>query len=187
MYVFFDSSGIIQDIAVATDPIDGYSSPYAGLDELFLNDTQNVAVAQRPDMYLIVDGVPVLQAISSIPPISLANVQQAKIAELANAYDNSLAAGFTSSASGSTMLYGYTSTDQTKWMKLFIGKANGVIPSSQPVATANGTIVNLTQEQLLQLLVDLETFEQTQENTYHQLLLQNAAATTVDQVNAIIW
>ena len=121
------------------------------------------------------------------PVQTLQDAQQAKVAELTHAYDQALAVGFTSTASGTSLLYGYTSIDQTKWMKLYIGKANGVLPASQPVATADGTIVDLTQAQLQQLLVDMETFEQAQETTFHDRLAQNSAATTIDEVNAIHW
>lgn len=118
---------------------------------------------------------------------TLTDAQQAKATELINAYDQALATGFMSEASGTSLTYGYTPTDQIKWMKLYIGEANGVLPASQPVATANGTIVNLTQAQLQQLLIDLETFEQTQETSFHTRLAQTSVATTVDEVNAIHW
>lgn len=122
-----------------------------------------------------------------VPVQTLQDAQQAKITELTYAYDQALATGFTSTAGGTSFTYGYTSIDQTKWMKLYIGKANGVLPASQPVATADGTIVNLTQAQLQQLLVDMETFEQAQETTFHARLAQTSAATTIDEVNAIHW
>ena len=97
-----------------------------------------------------------------VPVQSLQDAQQVKVTELTLAYDQALAVGFMSTANGTSLLNGYTSIDQTKWMKLYIGKANGILPASQPVATADGTIVNLTQAQLQQLLVDMETFEQAQ-------------------------
>lgn len=122
-----------------------------------------------------------------LPVPTLQDAQQAKVTELTNAYDQALATGFTSEANGTSLTYGYTSIDQIKWMKLYIGKANGVLPASQPVATADGTLITLTQTQLQQLLVDMETFEQVQEATFHTLLAQNSAATTVDEVNVIHW
>jgi len=122
-----------------------------------------------------------------IPVPTLADAQTDKVTELTNAYNQALATGFSSYASGASLTYGYTSIDQIKWMKLYIGKANGVLPASQPVATADGTIVNLTQAQLQQLLVDMETFEQAQEITFHTRLAQTGAAATVDEVNAIHW
>jgi len=66
MYVFYDSQGIVQSIAVASEPIEGYTSPFIGphflgLTELFLDDTEYADVAQEPLMYKITNSVPVKQ------------------------------------------------------------------------------------------------------------------------------
>lgn len=68
MYVFYDSNGIIQTIAVASKAIEGYSSPFEGLTELFLDDTQYADVIQEPLMYKIIDDAPVKQAQPFVPP-----------------------------------------------------------------------------------------------------------------------
>jgi len=62
MYVFYDSQGIVQSIAVASSPIEGYSSPFAGLTDLYLDDTEYTDVQQEPMMYKIVSNTPVKQA-----------------------------------------------------------------------------------------------------------------------------
>ena len=62
MYVFYDSQGIVQSIAVASSPIEGYSSPFPSLTDLYLDDAEYADVQQEPMMYKIVSNVPVKQA-----------------------------------------------------------------------------------------------------------------------------
>ncbi len=62
MYVFYDSQGIVQSIAVASSPIEGYSSPFPGLTDLYLDDTEYADLQQEPMMYKIVSNAPVKQA-----------------------------------------------------------------------------------------------------------------------------
>ncbi|SPF47248.1 hypothetical protein SBF1_3810003 [Candidatus Desulfosporosinus infrequens] len=69
MYVFHDSQGFVQTIALASAPIAGYASPFPGLTELFLEDTQYADVAQEPLMYKVIDSVPVKQAQPFVIPV----------------------------------------------------------------------------------------------------------------------
>ena len=61
MYVFYDSQGIIQSIALADKPLNGFVSPFEGLTELFLDDTEYADVAKEPLWYKMVSNVPVKQ------------------------------------------------------------------------------------------------------------------------------
>lgn len=118
---------------------------------------------------------------------TLADVQASKIAQITDLYNKKLEAGFTSLASGTALQYGYDPVqDQPKWMKLFISMNSFIITYPVSVATKDGTILTLTQDQLKQLLIDINTFEWIQENTMHTFVGGVKAATTVDQVNAIV-
>jgi hypothetical protein len=70
VYIFYDSNGAIKSIAVANKAIENYSSPFEGLTELFLDDTQYADVQKEPNMYKVVNNVPVKQSAPVTTPVS---------------------------------------------------------------------------------------------------------------------
>ncbi len=118
---------------------------------------------------------------------TLADAQQAKVAQLNDFYNQTLASGFTSSATGSPLQYAYDSSSQSKFLKLQISVLSGLVTWPVPIPIKGGTIVPHTQAQFQQLLADINTFEWTQQNKLHTLLGQVVAATTVNDVNLITW
>lgn len=117
----------------------------------------------------------------------LAHAQQVQIGQLQQSYQQALDAGFTSSASGTSTVYGYGPADQLKWMKLFISVNSSVATYPVSVIAKNGSVVQLTQAQLQQLIADINAWEWPLENKLHTLLAQVQGATTVSAVQAIVW
>ncbi len=122
------------------------------------------------------------------PPIpTLQDAQQAKIIQLNSSYNQTLASGFTSSASSTPLSYAYDSSSQSKFLKLQISVLSGLVTWPVPIPIKGGTIVPHTQAQFQQLLVDINTFEWTQQNKLHTKLGQVSAALNVTDVNKINW
>jgi len=186
MYVFYDAQGIIQSIAVASSPIEGYSWPFPGLTELYLDDTKYADVRQEPMMYKIVSNAPVKQAQPVNTP-TLAAAQQAKITEIENAYSQALTSGFTSSASGTAVEFAYTDINQTKFSKLLAADTKGWLTYPVTVYAADASAISLTQPQLEKIFQDIFTFEMVSETKLHTLIGQINSSTTTDQVAAIAW
>jgi hypothetical protein len=143
--------------------------------------------------------------ISKTPPVivwdmtviagaSLAQVQQEKIDQITDLYNQTLEAGFPSSCTGKPLVYDYGTESQKKWSKLFISLS---IPGALPDAIfplnltiKDGTLVPHTKAQLTQLCGDLTLWELPLEAKYQAYCSATGSimsATTVDQVNAISW
>lgn len=122
-----------------------------------------------------------------IPQPTLEDVKVTKSAQLQEAYNNALAAGFNSSATGTVYTFGYGPTDREKFMQLTISVLSGVATFPVPIPAKDNTIVMHDQTQYQQLLADINKFAWEQQNKLHTLLAQVQAAQTVDEVNAITW
>jgi hypothetical protein len=189
MYVFYDSNGMITSIALANSPIDGYTAPFPGMTELYLEDTEYADVAKSPLMYLIVNGAPVKQT-QSVDTPTLAEAQASKTVEIQQSYENTLTAGFSSSATGTSYTYAYGQANQLKLVKLAIDVIAGYVTFPVPIPTVDGTIVNHTQVEYTQFAKDVSTFEWILQNKLHTYIGPTGSiqtATTVDAVNAISW
>ena len=188
MYIFYDSNGVISySIAVAQAPVEGFTSPFEGYTALYLDDTQYADIRQRYDMYKIVNGQPVEQSESTLPPVPLATSQQAKIAEITSAYNQALTSGFISSASGVAVQFAYAEINQTKFSKLLAADTKGWLTYPVTVYAADTSAISLTQPQLEKLFQDIFTFELINETKLHTLIGQINTSTTPDQVAAIAW
>lgn len=117
---------------------------------------------------------------------TLAQVQQIKIAQIDDLYEQKLSAGFTSSANGNSLTYGYGQTDRDKFMQLALKvllKGSSAFPVI--VHPKDGSSVSLDQTQYTQLIDDITNFAEPLDTQQHTYITQVNACTTIDQVNAI--
>ncbi|MDQ7094231.1 hypothetical protein REC12_11585 [Desulfosporosinus sp. PR] len=116
----------------------------------------------------------------------LSDVQTSKLAQINDLYNQKLAVGFTSSASGTALTYGYAATDQMKFMQVALEVL--LSPTTAFPVTVhpkNGSSVTLDQTQYNQLVADIAAFAKPLDAQQHSYITQVNACTTVDQVNAI--
>lgn len=113
--------------------------------------------------------------------------QQQKIAQLQNMFQQTLASGFTSSANGTAITYGYASTDVINMHGIATALSLGIETWPVNYADIHGNVVPLTQAQFTQLCTDANRFNWAQVSQLRSLIGQVESATTVDAVNAIQW
>jgi hypothetical protein len=123
----------------------------------------------------------------TVPEIPLEEVKQQKIKELDTARDTAIQEGFTSSVTGQELVFGYTEKDQ-----LNILKQTNILtlnPSIDTIMwnTKDGQIVTLTRQQFIDMLNDIQNHENTIWTKYRELATQVEAATTVEEINSIVW
>ena len=124
---------------------------------------------------------------------TLAQVQQNKIAQMQQAYESQLAAGFTSTASGTAQIYDYGAISQQALAELFLAYQGNTLPDAVypiPILLENGTNQPLTKAQLPQLMTDLTVWKLPlglKLNTLTSAKGTIMSATTIDAVNAIVW
>lgn len=119
--------------------------------------------------------------------VTLAQVQAVKLAQIADLYNQKLAAGFTSSANGTALIYGYAATDQMKFMQVALEVL--LSPTTAFPVTVHpkdGSDVSLTQTQYNQLVADISAFAKPLDAQQHGYITQVNACTTVDAVNSIV-
>lgn len=127
-----------------------------------------------------------LYPVTEPPAPSLNDVKQAKLAEVNSVYNQALTAGFTSSASGIALVYGYSATDQAKFMQDALDvllEPTTAFPVT--VHPKDGSTVTLDQTQYTQLVADIKAFFKPLDAQQHNFITQVNACTTIDQVNAI--
>lgn len=118
---------------------------------------------------------------------TLDQTKKNKIANLQQSYFASFTT-FTSSALGVQKTYPIDGEAQTNLEQLERRLIADTNKNSFYFKTIeDGTLVNHTRTQFLQLMADAETFKVNQTTHYDSLVSQVNAATTVDAVNAIIW
>lgn len=117
---------------------------------------------------------------------TLEQVQQAKIAQITDLYNQKLEAGFNSSATGTAHTFGYAQSDQMKFMQLAILELKGLLPFPTDIPAKDNTKVSHTKIQYDQLIMDIAVFAQTQNSVQHQFIDQVNACTNIQQVNDIV-
>jgi|GEM_PF-6435881 len=121
------------------------------------------------------------------PGPTLLDVQQAKITQIETAYTTALNTSFPTTALGTSVTFNYGPADQTKFSKLTSSYLAGITPYPFPITDTSGTIQSFTTPaQIKQLLIDIQTFEMGLEVKLQTMSQEVKAATTVDQVNAIV-
>lgn len=118
---------------------------------------------------------------------TLAQVQQAKISQIDDFYSKALAAGFLSSASGTSITYGYRDSEQQTFDDLSTMDLRGWVTYPINVYAQDGTTVNITSKtQLDQLFKDIFNFKYPLKTKQHAYINQVNACATIDDVNKII-
>lgn len=120
--------------------------------------------------------------------IELANAKQAKAAEMTQSYGAAMAAGFTSSADGTSRVYGWKSSDELNLDLVQSAIDHGIDTFPVAYADINGSPVSIASQTVLTALdKDASTFAWTNTTKRRQLLGSIQAATTVAEVQAISW
>ncbi len=143
------------------------------------------AAYDTPQAYLYQGGTFV--ANPAWPAQQLTQAQQTQSAALQAGCNATFNAGFVSSASGSTLTYGFTPQNQADMTELATMLSLAVATWPVSWQLPDGTIVSLTQAQFTQLLTDAQKFKWAQLNQLRTLQAQVQAATTVSAVQAIAW
>jgi hypothetical protein len=122
------------------------------------------------------------------PAELLEQAKQQKATEISVAYDRALAQGFTSSATGTPVTYGWRDIDQLhlQQVQYAIDKGIDTFPIQYADVDGREVIIN-DQATLTQLEMDAKTFAWNLVKQKRALIAQVMAATTIDEVNAIQW
>ncbi|WP_027416197.1 hypothetical protein [Aneurinibacillus terranovensis] len=150
-----------------------YGAPYLGSAEEWTNipdgcavlgpfseDDADAAVKDafaNADLYVVSNGM--LTRKPDADTVLLQREKDAKLTELTNAYYTALAMPFTSSASGTPILYSATQEAWAEMQKQLLMNANGIAKWPVPWRAADGSIVNLDEMQFKQLASDLRDME----------------------------
>lgn len=117
---------------------------------------------------------------------SLSEAQTLKIAQINDLYNQKLDAGFTSSATGTPYVFGYSQTDREKFMQLAISVLSNIAAFPVPIPAKDGSIIMHNQAQYQQTLANINAFAWSMQNKLHQFSAQVQACASIDEVNAII-
>lgn len=178
-----------------------YGAPYLGNASEWINipkgcgvlgpfdeATASVAVKDayiHPNYYLVQAGA--IVAKPNILDLQLAEAKQAKIGQVNDAYAQAISTGFTSSASGSAMKYGYGDFEQKTFDDLSTMDLRGWVTYPFNVYAQDGTPVSITSKtQLDQLFKDIFSFKYPLKTKQHAYINQVNACATIDDVNKII-
>lgn len=148
-------------------------------------DATTQAAWDNPQAYLYQNGAFVDNP--NWTSIQLAQAKSAQVASIQAGYNAQLSAGFTSSANGTATVYGYA-TDDVKHMNM-IASASALNVETWPIdyADIHGNIASLTQAQFSALVTDASKFNWAQLTQYRSFLGQIENATTIANVQSIVW
>lgn len=105
-----------------------------------------------------------------------------------DAYDNALAAGFTSSASGTAIQYPYNTQAEQTFDELYLAVMGNKVTYPTNVYDINDNAVSFASSaQLTQLFTDIFSFKAGLNTKMHNYLTQIDSCTDVDNVQNIIW
>ena len=100
-------------------------------------------------------------------------------------YNLILKSGFKSNTPSENLIYGYSDSDQNKWIKLFLSVSNSVITYPVPISTMDNTINFLDESQIKQLLMDINTWEWTNQERLHVLWAEVDACESITEASVI--
>lgn len=154
-------------------------------------DTTQEQVFANPALYLYQNGKFVDNP--NAAQIQLQNAKQEKIKEVTDAYQTELNGTFTSSATGTALVYDFSSESQNLWKELSDAITANYIPDTafpMNITLANGTNVAHMKLQLQQIFGEI-TARKLQLYSKFQGMVTVAgsilSATTVADVQAISW
>lgn len=145
----------------------------------------------HPNYYFVQKGE--LTAKTNIGDLQLADAKQAKIAEVTQAYQTELSGTFTSSATGSALVYDFSLSSQQLWKELMEAINANYIPDTvfpMNITLADGIIVPHTKLQLQQIFGEITARKLQIYGKLQSMVTANGtimSATTIDAVNAIKW
>lgn len=175
---------------VCDEPVLQFDIPYCTdinmIDVVFDEQGNPIDVKLKENQFDVTDEEGNIISVT-VPEIPLEEVKQQKIKELDTARDTAIQEGFTSSVTGQELVFGYTEKDQ-----LNILKQTNILtlnPSIDTIMwnTKDGQIVTLTRQQFIDMLNDIQNHENTIWTKYRELATQVEAATTVEEINSIVW
>jgi hypothetical protein len=141
----------------------------------------------NPGKYIVQNGQLVLAPGPSDDEL-LAQAKQAKIAEIESGFEQTIAAGFKSSATGTELIYGWQTEDQIHLQLIQSAIDKGIETFPIDYADINGNPVSIPdQATLTALATDADKFMWAQVKQKRNLVAQVNAATTLDAVNSITW
>jgi hypothetical protein len=118
----------------------------------------------------------------------LNEAKAAKIAELNQMCNQTILAGFTSSALGQEYHYPFDGEAQANLTgALALLNADPTLTTVEFKVLETGKLVDHTRDQFLQVCKDAFAFKNSMIKKYHDLKDQVEAATTIEEVNAIVW
>lgn len=179
-----------------------YGSPYLGTAEEWTNIPagcealgpfpQDSALPEvvdafsNPQYYTVQSGKLVQK--TSYADQLLADTKAAKIAELDQMCNQTILSGFTSLALGQEYHYPFDEEAQRNLTgALTLLNADPTLTTVEFKVLDIGKFVDHTRDQFLQVCKDAFAFKSSMIKKYHDLKDQVNAATTVDEVNAIVW
>jgi hypothetical protein len=118
---------------------------------------------------------------------TLEQTQSAKKTQLQAMYNQTLAAGFVSSANGTSTTYGFAQDNRDDMTEVQAAIDAGIETWPIDYGDNLGNVVSLTQAQFTVLETDANRFKWAQVKQLRALIGQAMVATTVDAVNAIQW
>lgn len=138
----------------------------------------------------IVDNTSVLKVGDTISDLTvlLKSSQQTKIQEVTNAYLTELNGTFTSSATGTALVYDYGKTSQELWKELSESITANYIPDTafpMNITLANGVNVAHTKLQLQQLFKEIATRKLTLYQKLQGMVTANGTIMNAGSVSAV--
>lgn len=156
----------------------------AVLGPIAVTDTTAQAAFANPQNYSVVNGVLTMTATSAQ---LLTQAQQAQLQVIAQGYAATIAAGFTSGATGTEDTYAIDASAFAKWTGILATINAGIAPSSINVKDIAGKQATLTSAQFKTFALDGFNFLNAQEQQLWALEAEIGSATTISAVQAIVW
>ncbi|WP_436663536.1 hypothetical protein ACOALA_13410 [Alicyclobacillus acidoterrestris] len=175
-----------------------YGQPYLGYADEWTNIPDGCAVLgpidesdptatdawQNPSFYTVQNGTLVKTSTSEQ---LLAQAQQSQLSAIQAGYNATIAAGFTSNATGQSDTYAIDESAYPKWTGILSVIAAGIGPQTVQVKDLAGNTVTLTADQFRAFTLDGFNFLNAQEQQLWTLQNQIKAATTVEAVQSVTW
>lgn len=122
---------------------------------------------------------------NKLEPLPLSTYKDTQKALVGSSCKTAIVGGFTSNATGNVLTYPSDTVTQMNITMMATSGSGGAIWCKN--SANNWSFLQHTAANVLQVQKDMNTFIQTQQTKYSQLLTQIDAATTIEQIQSIIW